>query len=286
MIGGSGLQWAGIRELLETELRAFTHASRNISLEGPPVALRADVAPLLALMFHELVSNAVKYGALSDVGEGLEISWKEEAGGLEIHWNEKLKTVLDVPTRRGFGMTLIERSVPHECNGTCDIRFTKTGLRVKFWLPNDAIRTGEGSPQAAKVAPTVPIKSNSLPKHGTSIIVVEDNTLLAIEMESLLDSHGYQNVRVFNGIESCEGSVFEHGDELPDIAILDINLGKSTSFDLGQKLQEHGVSLIIVSGYDDGFEPPACLADVPRLRKPVDDDELIQTIFNVEELRK
>ena len=80
LIGGSGFKWAGIRGLLETELSAFVHSTRIVSLRGPDLAVRADVAPLMALMFHELVSNAVKYGALSDVGERLDVFLERRIG--------------------------------------------------------------------------------------------------------------------------------------------------------------------------------------------------------------
>ena len=128
LIGGSGLRWADIRELLEIKLRAFFNSSKVVNLSGPALTVSAEVAPLLALVFHELVSNSVKYGALSPTGESLNVTWKEDAGGLEILWSERVSAPLKQPERRGFGLTLIERSVPHECNGTCDMDFTPEGL--------------------------------------------------------------------------------------------------------------------------------------------------------------
>ena len=290
LIGGSRLQWAGLRKLLETELRAFVHSRRMVSLTGPEIGLRADVAPLMALMFHELVSNAVKYGALSDAGERLEICWKEEAGGLELIWTEHLSQSMTPPTSQGFGMTLVERSVPHECNGTCKIEFTESGLHVHFWLPSDTIRgieTTKKTKEPIKQAePTPPKRGPNGQSKDLKIIVVEDNTVLAVELESLLVSSGYHNVTLFNGVESCRNKCLGENGELPDIAILDINLSGTTSFALGEQLKKKGVSLIMASGYDVGFEPPASLADVPRLRKPIDNQELLQLISAAEESRK
>ena len=286
LIGGSGLQWGSLRRLLETELRAFVHSHRMVTLAGPEIGLRADVAPLMALMFHELVSNSVKHGALSDAGDKLEISWKEEAGGLELIWDEYLKRPLAKPTRRGFGMTLIERSVPHECNGTCDIQFAESGLKVKFWLPSDSIRKIEGTKNAPKLdEPT----RKAMPRKQTNdvkIIVVEDNTVLAVELESLLVSYGYHNVTLFNGVESCQNTCLGEAGELPDIGIFDINLSGTTSFALAEQLSEKGVSLIFASGYDVGVETPASLVHVPRLRKPIDNQELLLLLSTVEESLK
>ena len=286
LIGSSGLEWAGLKELLETELRAFEHSSREVSLIGPEVALRADIAPLMALVFHELVSNAVKYGALSDAGDRLDVTWKEVAGGIEILWREQLNVPLENPTRRGFGMTLIKRSVPHQCNGTCDIEFTSSGLRMQFWLPNDGIRTGMNITPAIETIQSPQTQKVLEQSSDLKIIVVEDDTLLAIELESLLISAGYNEVLIFNGTDSCWSSIFAESNRLPDIAVLDINLGITTSFSLGKKLKENGVSLIMASGYDEAIKIPDFLADVPRLRKPIDSQELLQLIAAAGESRQ
>ena len=108
------------------------NSSKAVKLTGPALTVSAGIAPLLALVFHELVSNSVKYGALSPEGESLDISWKEDSGGLEILWNERVTYSLEQPERRGFGLTLIERSVPHECRGTCELNFKPHGLEVRF----------------------------------------------------------------------------------------------------------------------------------------------------------
>ena len=212
--------------------------------------------------------------------------WKEESGGLEINWHEKLTTPLKPPTRQGFGMTLVERLVPHECNGICDIQFTTSGLEVRFWLPNDAVGTGGEFVKSVEPNYYPPAPTLSPETKDSKIIVVEDNTLLALEMESLLVSAGYNKVMLFNSIASCRNKIFEEPSQLPDIAILDINLGEMTSFSLGEELKEKGVSLIIASGYDEGLEIPDSLAEVPRLRKPIDDHKLLQLLITAEGSRK
>ena len=277
LIGGSGLRWADIRELFDTELRAFVNSSKNVNLSGPDVTVSADVAPLLALVFHELVSNSVKYGALSPAGESLDISWKEDAGGVEILWRERLTSPLKQPERRGFGLTLIERSVPHECNGTCEMKFKPEGLEVRFWLPDRAM--GEPSKSASSSSPSK-VVGNSVARPAeasVNIVVVEDNSVLALELESTLMTNGFSGVRIVNDAASCEALVLDESIS-PELAILDINLGSTTSYDVAQKLSERGVQIVFISGYDDTFSMPDSLQSAPRLRKPVDTHDLLHLL--------
>ena len=278
LIGGSGLRWADIRELFETELRAFLNSSKVVTLSGPETTVSAEVAPLLALVFHELVSNSVKYGALSPKGESLKISWKEDAGGLEILWSEKVTSPLEQPERRGFGLTLIERSVPHECNGTCDLNFRPEGLEVRFWLPDRAM--GEISKTDNSSSPLKPAGVGFQPASQTfvNIVVVEDNSILALELESTLISNGYSGVRIFGDAASCEESIQDDESISPELAILDINLGSTTSYAFAEKLSEQGIQIIFVSGNDENFTMPETLRSAPRLRKPVDTNDLLHLL--------
>ena len=288
LIGGSGLRWANIRELLEIELGAFVNSSKAVTLSGPELRVSAGIAPLLALVFHELISNSVKYGALSPRGESLNVSWKEDSGGLEILWNERVAFSLEQPSRRGFGLTLIERSVPHECKGTCEMKFKPHGLEVRFWLPDRAM--GEVKADASVADESSMLTSNdSQPKPvrdklqqssqpDVSIVVVEDKSLLALEMESILLSNGYSGVQIFSDADSCQTSILDDETCSPDLAILDINLGDSTSYDLAERLSARGVQIIFVSGYDDQTSMPESLRSAPRLRKPVDTKGLLQLL--------
>ena len=306
LIGGSGLRWADIRELLETELRAFMNSAKTVELSGPALTVSARVAPLLALVFHELVSNSVKHGALSPEGESLSVSWREESGGLEILWNERVAFSLKKPERKGFGLTLIERSVPHECKGTCEINFKPHGLEVRFWLPDRAMGAsgtkgevpsgksakdkngveGEGAvSKPMSHSPKPEPRDNDVQQSSEGdlkIVIVEDHSVLALELESLLVSNGYSKVQIFNDAASCQASILDDKSHYPDLAILDINLGGTTSYDLAVQLSARGVQIVFVSGYDEHHSMPESLRSAPRLRKPLDTNDLLQLLSQIE----
>lgn len=278
LIGGSGAQWARLQDMVDAELVAFRQSNASIAISGPPVAVRADAAPLVALVFHELVSNAVKYGALSSEGKALSIHWQRESGGLAIHWSEKLTGPRPKQSRQGFGLTLIQRAVPHELGGDCSLDFQDDGLSVRFWLPNDVVR----SVPKRKITEEQPKRTSNDSLHLTGnrrdALVVEDNMILAMEMESLLIGLGFRNVFSFGRAENCWSEWKDRKLAGVIIAILDVNLGGNTSFELAEKLLTAGVHVVFVSGYDQHFPTPESLLQVPRLRKPVEQDELAEAI--------
>jgi two-component sensor histidine kinase len=95
---------------------------------GPDVELSPDTARHLALVFHELVTNAVKHGALSRPEGRVLISWSHMEGVIRLEWREEGGPVLTLPKRYGFGSRTIERSVK-SVSGLIASTFARDGLR-------------------------------------------------------------------------------------------------------------------------------------------------------------
>jgi two-component sensor histidine kinase len=109
---------------------------------------------LLALVVHELTTNAVKYGALSSPSGRIAIAWSTVAGRLNLEWIEAGGPRPVAPTRVGFGSKLL-RSGVRQFHGTVDCRFERTGLRCRLSL------TLPQEPKGATVEAT-----NRLPRFG------------------------------------------------------------------------------------------------------------------------
>jgi len=127
-------QWAGagLRHILELELQP--HGPERVSLDGPDVHLPARMALSLGMVFHELATNAAKYGALSRDGR-LSVSWRREGDGLAFTWRETGGPPVASPSRRGFGSRLVERSITNELRGRLTIDYRLEGLLCEFWAP-------------------------------------------------------------------------------------------------------------------------------------------------------
>src|SRR6185437_6119419 len=103
---------ASLRELLATELSAHSETQR-VTMSGPEVSLNAQSAVIVGMCLHELMTNAVKYGALSVPAGQVTIAWNvsETAGErrLDVEWTESNGPAVMPPARRGFGSTLLDQ---------------------------------------------------------------------------------------------------------------------------------------------------------------------------------
>jgi len=124
--------WKGadLRDLLLSEFRPF--GAGRYDLSGPGAALSPGEAVALGLVFHELVTNAAKYGALSRDGGTVSVWWTLQDGHLELTWVEHGGPPVALPTRRGFGSRLIERSLE---GGEASLDFAPGGLTCRIVLP-------------------------------------------------------------------------------------------------------------------------------------------------------
>ena len=139
---------AELRALLTASLAPHAGTAPNrIVLRGEDLVLRPRAVLTLAMAFHELTTNAAKYGALSVPGGRVEIAWRPvEEGGrtlLCIDWREEGGPPTAPPKRRGFGSRLIEGSIAAELGGRARIDYTPTGVRCEMTMPME-MATGEG----------------------------------------------------------------------------------------------------------------------------------------------
>lgn len=98
---------ADLKDILGAELKAFD--ATRIATNGESIALVPQLARALALILHELATNAAKYGALSKPDGRISVSWTDEAGRVRIRWVEEGGPTVAPPGRRGFGSQLFER---------------------------------------------------------------------------------------------------------------------------------------------------------------------------------
>ena len=141
--------WHGgdLREIMEGTLRLIMHEGfeSRVHLQGPEVHLDSGALLGLSLAFHELATNAVKYGALSNASGSVDIRWQTSEGAdpqFRLRWVERGGPPVQVPTRRGFGSRVIEEGLAHEFDGRVELKFAGEGLECTIQAPLREI-TGE-----------------------------------------------------------------------------------------------------------------------------------------------
>jgi PAS domain S-box-containing protein len=141
---------ADLRELLSAGFAPYHGGAERVVMRGEDVVLRPRAALTLAMTFHELITNAAKYGALSAPGGGVAMRWQiVEADGmptLHVEWREQGGPPVAPPARRSFGTRLIESGVKAELGGRVEIAFAREGLRCDLDIPlaSLAVKAGEG----------------------------------------------------------------------------------------------------------------------------------------------
>jgi two-component system CheB/CheR fusion protein len=135
----SNEQWGDIslEAILQTELRAYADEDEKdrIVIEGPSLAFKPAQAIALGLVFHELATNAAKYGALSTGDGRLAVTWSTQENRLVLQWRESNGPKVRAPKRRGFGTELIERQLKAVLDGEVSLDYASGGFALDVSIP-------------------------------------------------------------------------------------------------------------------------------------------------------
>ncbi|AYD01295.1 HWE histidine kinase domain-containing protein [Neorhizobium sp. NCHU2750] len=279
--GGDG---GSLLDLLEAELQPYMEGTRSVVLDGPRVWLDSRAFSVMALVLHEMSTNAAKYGSLSVPGGRLDVRWQVTAsGGCEIDWTETGGPRATAPSRSGFGSVLIGRSIPYELDGEAEVEYPHTGVRARFVVPakhlhadeeaND-VRFGEADAKA-----TESVSAPSLSE--MEFLLVEDQMLIAADVEAMLAEHGITKVTTAPSVAEALRRLKGFS---PDVAILDVNLGSGTSLPIAEELARRNVPFVFATGYSDRSIIPPHLS-APIVRKPYEAAALIAAVTSLFEGR-
>lgn len=133
-------QWESVplEQIITTALKPFGH---GFQLVGPHLVLKSQAVLTLSMVFHELATNAAKYGALSVPSGRVSVAWSvgvDETKGerfLSLVWFEAGGPPVKPPTRKGFGRILIERGVGFDLKGSARMDFYPDGLCCELIIP-------------------------------------------------------------------------------------------------------------------------------------------------------
>ena len=139
LLSRSRWQGVGLGELVRSEL-AFCAKDETSLIEGPEVDLTAMATQTLAMVLHELTTNAAKYGALSNGHGRVMVRWRRQSRGpsrgkLVLEWRETGGPPVVAPKTTGYGTSVIRNLVPYELGGTVDYVLVPDGTRCKIEIP-------------------------------------------------------------------------------------------------------------------------------------------------------
>ncbi|WP_245413631.1 HWE histidine kinase domain-containing protein [Mangrovicella endophytica] len=273
-----------LQAIIETEVSAYIgQKADRFHIDGPPVLVEAGAFSTMALVFHEMVTNSAKYGALSDSRGTVEVTWRiDEADACVIDWRESGGPPVAPPKRRGFGSTIIERSIPHDLGGEVEVNYRLAGMTARFTLPRSIYRIGDadaaGLPASAKPPSRISAAADKSALAGRIGLIVEDNMIIALDAEQMLLEAGM--TKVFTAANLGEARRLVEAEK-PDVALLDVNLGRETSFPLIADLSRAGIPFIFATGYGDQITVPEQAEGALTIRKPFAAEDLISALTSV-----
>jgi PAS domain S-box-containing protein len=245
----TNMRGTDLSELIASQVRLGSPDEDRVSINGPFLFLGPQEANHLGMVLHELTTNARKYGALSVTGGRLAVSWEVLTNGgrrLLLQWSESNGPKVRAPDSRGFGMTLIEQTVRVH-GGEASIHFAEDGLKCRIdWplaeAPQETVSTatmrfGDSSIVPTQVSPSLA---------GKRILIVEDEPLVAMDMQSMLSAAGCVPVGPAGTLDDAKRFL---AAKPCDAALVDVNLRGEPIEGLLPLLRETGVPFAFVTGY-------------------------------------
>lgn len=277
--GSDVTQGAHIAELISSQLSFGEESDSRIGWSGPVVTLGGQVSLHLALVLHELGTNARKYGALSTASGRVTIEWLVESSDddrmLTLSWRETDGPEVIAPDKRGFGTTLIEQSFKAN-GGVATMEFAASGVSCTIKLPlRHELTTRAGADRAEEEAQESSRESNQL--RGKRVLVIEDETLIAMVATDFLEALGCE---VAGPASTIEAALRLIETEAVDAALLDGNLAGRPVDEIAAALTRKSVPFCFVTGY--GREAlPLPFRDAVMVEKPFSQTQLLAALGRV-----
>jgi PAS domain S-box-containing protein len=270
------LQGADVMKLVREQVLLGGSNDHRVSCSGPMLMLDAQKAVHLALVLHELATNARKYGALSVPEALLSVTWELRTNGgrnLVIEWKETGGPPVLAPRRRGFGSTLIECTLQAH-GGKVSTRYGSEGLTADITLPladHPVEAEAFAQPQGRDARALLQRPANEQGLKGKRIIIIEDDALVSMDLESSLTDVGCKVISTAGTLDEAKILI---ADAQCDAALLDANLAGHSVDVLAMMLTKRNIPFAFVTGYGRDALPEA-FRDAIVLKKPFSQNDLV-----------
>jgi PAS domain S-box-containing protein len=261
----SECRWEGadLRRLLSEELDPYrTGDVERIVLGGPDVLLEPRHAQTIALAIHELATNAAKYGSLTAASGKVTLIWTLDSGDLKLDWLEAEGPTVQVPTTQGYGTRVIKGSI-EQLGGLALFDWRREGVRCTLTMP---LSSRERLLRDSSSKPTVGKTPDAVQRPGNRVLLVEDESLVAMMMGEALRELGYS---VIGPCATAAEAAATIDSTDVNAAILDVNLDGELVYPVAELLAAREIPFAFITGYGEESLSPR-YANVPVLQKPID----------------
>jgi PAS domain S-box-containing protein len=282
----SDATWSGadLETLIDDQLSSAIDEWR-LSTSGPPVTLEPEMALQIAMVLHELTTNAEKHGALSVAHGRVDVRWGLNDKVLRLDWSERGGPQPAAPITRGFGTMLIERSVVAH-GGEARMICTADGISwdITLLLPRHSNETGRSTATEGRANANAGKRAVSQttsahrPMAGKHLLLVEGEPLVALDVAASLEGAGIltlgpaatldEALRLIRSAASLDG------------ALVDAKLSGPPVDELVAELNRRTIPFAFFTG--GGREVlPAALRDATVIEKACAPEDLLEALRQV-----
>jgi PAS domain S-box-containing protein len=277
------MQGAELTSLVTEQVILGEDGDERVACSGPTLVLGSQLAVHVAMVLHELATNARKYGALSSGGGRLEVSWEVDgddrsARRLVLHWRERGGPMIEAPPAQGFGTTLIDQTVRSD-GGAVVMRYDPEGLSAMIILP-----LSDEHPTTAELVAAAAAKHQADLRNltrlgrptllGKRIVVIEDEPIEAMDLSAMLTTAGCRVSGAAGTMAQARQLVAEMEC---DAALLDANLAGEHVGELAATLTQRNIPFAFVTGYSRSALPEG-FQDCVLIGKPVIRGQLLAAV--------
>ena len=268
---------SSLLEILNMELEAFSGWQRRISISGETrVWFSGEASEALALIFHELLTNAVKHGALSVPSGRVDVTVSQGSGRqVCVKWTETGGPSLAGERRKGIGSTILQNAMRDQ--GTVTLDFAPDGLICDIVINDSFQREVPDTPVVPSEEPQEheyeqPVVENQT-FSGQRIMVVEDDPIIS----ETLKSRGAQVIGPCTTVASALKAIRDK----PDAVLLDVNLGQETTDAVASQLADLSIPFLVLSGQLDSSDLGDAFRGVSVMSKPFRERDLVSALYRL-----
>ncbi|MGD9966004.1 MAG: PAS domain S-box protein [Hyphomonadaceae bacterium] len=275
LLSAGAFQSADVLDLVRDQLLLGGEADHRITWAGPSVMLEAQAALHLALVIHELGTNARKHGALSTRTGRVAVRWQVKSNGersLMLHWREAGGPPVAAPTTRGFGSVLIEQSLQAH-GGDVSVNYAEGGVTCEISLPLPELRQPFGPLSRTPGADTTALLQQA-GLRGKRILVVEDEPLIGMVLADYLNDVGCDVLGPAQSIDKAK-AIVAAGEF--DAALVDGNLAGKPVDEIAVALAARNIPFVFVTGYGRDALPEG-FDEAPIVEKPFTQEQVVSAL--------
>ncbi|MFQ6550271.1 HWE histidine kinase domain-containing protein [Aestuariibius sp. 2305UL40-4] len=268
-------QRSSLQDILDMEFEAFAGWRARIDITGDTLVwFSGEASEALAMIFHELLTNAVKHGALSVPTGQVNVRVGNGAGQrVSITWTETGGPPIAPERNSGIGSSILQNALREE--GTVKVDYSAKGLICEIAvydsfqreIPDTVVPSSTALPEGQPVDPDGAFSERK-------IMVVEDDPIIGMDIADIFRTRGASVVGPFTTVATALQAL----REAPDAALLDVNLGEETTDVIASQLSDLSIPFLILSGQMDSSDLGEAFQGVPIVGKPFGEQDLVRRV--------